>query len=311
VGLPLCRQLSDTQGLSAGLAILARIEQAEGDTARALETAAEAQRSGPSPAVADLLSPAPAQQARLLLGAGELEAAARWIESKGLAADDDPAYPSERGYLLLTRVLIAQGHPERALALLRRLEDAAQDQGRVGSVIEIRVQRALAFAAAEDLGAAVQELGATLALAAPQGFIRVFADEGQPMVRLLALVAADHRDRADLRDQGDHRGRQERAPGVSLSYLAAIRRACEPADETAVPARRRGVGVPGLIEALTAREMEVLELLAVGAPNQQIAERLVVTLDTVKKHVTHVLAKLGASNRTEAVVRARELGLLG
>jgi LuxR family maltose regulon positive regulatory protein len=205
---------------------------------------------------------------------------------------------------VLTRVLAAQGRPERALALLRRLEDAARDQGRLGSVIEIRVQRALAFAAAEDLEAAVRELTATLAQAAPQGFIRVFADEGQPMVRLLALVAAEHL------DTGDQRARQEIPPGVPLRYLAAVRRACEPADESAAATGRRGASAPGLIEALTARETEILELLAVGAANQQIAERLVVTLDTVKKHVTHVLAKLGANNRTEAVVRARELGLL-
>jgi LuxR family maltose regulon positive regulatory protein len=163
----------------------------------------------------------------------------------------------------------------------------------------MRVQRALALAVGEDLSAAVQELAATLSLAAPQGFIRVFADEGPLVGRLLARLAADQR------------GKHELAPGVPFAYLAAVRRACEPPDATKATAERPSMRPAGLIDALTARETEVLELLAVGASNPWIAERLVVTLDTVKKHVTHVLAKLGASNRTEAVARARELGLLG
>jgi LuxR family transcriptional regulator, maltose regulon positive regulatory protein len=298
VGLPLCRQISDRQALATGLAALAWIQQSEGDSAGARATMAEAERAGPSSAVADLLSPAPAQRARLLLAHGDLGAAARWAEAKGLSPDDDPVYPREREYLVLARVLIAQGHSGQALGLLRRLLEVADSQGRVGSVIGIRVQRALTLAAGADLRAAVQELTATLALAAPQGLIRVFADEGPPMARLLDLVLAERSD-----------GRKP-APGVPVGYLAAVRRACEPPDVTRAPAGRAGASVPGLIEPLTPRETEVLELLAVGAPNQRIAERLVVTLDTVKKHVTHVLAKLGAANRTEAVVRARELGLL-
>jgi LuxR family maltose regulon positive regulatory protein len=75
-------------------------------------------------------------------------------------------------------------------------------------------------------------------------------------------------------------------------------------------ALRAGWPVPGLAEQLTARELEVLALLAAGLPNPRIAEQLVVTLDTVKKHVSHLLGKLGAANRTEAVTRARQLGLI-
>ena len=68
--------------------------------------------------------------------------------------------------------------------------------------------------------------------------------------------------------------------------------------------------MPGLVEQLTARELEILRLVAAGTPNQRIADQLVVTLDTVKKHITHLLGKLGAANRTEAVARARQLGLI-
>ena len=91
-------------------------------------------------------------------------------------------------------------------------------------------------------------------------------------------------------------------------YLAAVLRACGQAD--AGTPRTRAAVTPGLAEPLTDRELEVLRLLAAGRSNQRIAHDLVVALDTVKKHVTHLLGKLGASNRTEAVARARELGLL-
>lgn len=101
------------------------------------------------------------------------------------------------------------------------------------------------------------------------------------------------------------------APGVPLGCLARLQRAFDvghtgpgPRSSTA-PAT-----VPGLVEQLTSRELEVLWMLAAGKPNQAIADQLVVTLDTVKKHVSHLLGKLGAANRTEAVIRARELGLI-
>ena len=104
-------------------------------------------------------------------------------------------------------------------------------------------------------------------------------------------------------------GQPHAARGIDPGYLAALARACGQAD--AVPPTSRTVGAaPGLIEPLTGRELEVLRLIAAGRSNQRIAHDLVVALDTVKKHVTHVLAKLGAANRTEAVARARQLGLI-
>jgi LuxR family maltose regulon positive regulatory protein len=94
------------------------------------------------------------------------------------------------------------------------------------------------------------------------------------------------------------------AAGVPLGYLARLRGAFG-----AEPAAPHTAAAPGLIDPLTSRELEVLQMLAAGSSNQAIANQLVVTLDTVKKHVSHVLGKLGAANRTEAVTRARELGL--
>src|SRR5262249_22274279 len=153
-----------------------------------------------------------------------------------------------------------------------------------------------ALAATGGQSAAAEELARTLTLAAPQGHVRVFADEGPPMAALLGQVAAAHRD-------GQPAARQ-----VPLGHLAAVLRACAPPSGPPRSSRGSRTTILGLTEPLTARETQVLHLLAVGAPNQQIADDLVVTLATVKKHITHVLGKLGAANRTEAASRARQLG---
>jgi len=191
-------------------------------------------------------------------------------------------------------VLLAQDRPDQALGLLGRLHAAARAQGRLGSLIEIQALRALALAGGGDEAAAVAVLAEALTLACPQGYVRVFADEGAPMGALLGrLVAAQ-------------RTAQSAAGGVPLDCLARLLRAFD-----ATHAGRGGAAaVPGLVEQLTDRELQVLGLLAAGRSNQRIAGELVVSLDTVKKHVGRVLNKLGAANRTEAVARARELGLL-
>ena len=117
------------------------------------------------------------------------------------------------------------------------------------------------------------------------------------------------RGRADARLLSAARpGQPHAARGIGPGYLAALARACQP--DTAPPGSRAAGAAAGLIEPLTGRELEVLRLLAAGKSNQRIAHDLVVALDTVKKHVTHVLGKLGAANRTEAVARARQLGLI-
>jgi LuxR family maltose regulon positive regulatory protein len=295
-GIALCRQLNFTQPLAEGLATLAWIRQANGNPGGAREAMSQADEVAPGPGVTGLLNPVPAQWARLLLAQGEVAAAARWAQERGLSADDEPPYHREREYLVLARVLLAQDRPGLALALLERLLAAAVSQDRTGSVIETGVLRALALAAAGEETAAVDVLAGALALACPQGYVRVFADEGAPMAALLGrLIAAQKADKAGARS-------------VKLGRLAQVLRAFGGKD--AVPGPGGATAVPALAEQLTARELEVLALLAAGTPNPRIAAELVVTLDTVKKHVSHLLGKLGAANRTEAVTRARQLGLI-
>jgi LuxR family maltose regulon positive regulatory protein len=247
--------------------------------------------------VITLLNPVPSQRARLLLAQGDVHAAAQWTTDAGLSPDDEPDYPREPAYLVLARVLLAQNDPGPALTLLQRLLAQAATRGRAGSVIEIQALRALALAAHGDHASALGALTEALTLARPQGYVRVFADEGAPMCALLAQLSTARP------------GQQHAAGRLGPGYLAALVRACGQAD-TAPPQRRAAAAPPGLAEPLTGRELEVLRLLAAGRSNQRIAHDLVVALDTVKKHVTHVLGKLGAANRTEAAARARQLGLI-
>ena len=296
-GIPLAKNYPYTQPLATGLATLAWIRQAQGDSAGAREAMGEAVQAAPDAAVTGLLNPVPAQRARLLLAQGDVAAAARWAQENGLRATDTPPYSRESEYLVLTRVLLAQDRPGQALTLLERMLAAATAQGRAGSVIEIQALQALALAADGDQAAAVDALAEALTLASPPGYVRVFADAGAPMGVLLGrLVAAQRAEHATARS-------------VPLGCLARVLQAF--GQQQAVPGSRpRTATVPGLVEQLTARELEILRLVAAGTPNQAIADQLVVTLDTVKKHITHLLAKLGAANRTEAVARARQLGLL-
>jgi ATP/maltotriose-dependent transcriptional regulator MalT len=296
-GVTLCRQLAFTPALATGLAVMARIRHAQGDAAGAVEAMGQAGQAGLSPQVAALFNPVPSQRARLLLAQGDIDAAAQGAKAAGLSPADEPDYPREPAYLALARVLLAQTDPDPALALLQRLLDAAVSQGRSGSVIEIQALRALALAARGDHTTALGAVTEALTLACRPGYVRVFADEGAPMRALLAQLPAAAP------------GQQHAVRRIDPGYLAALMRACGQAD--AVPPRRRSAATqPGLAEPLTGRELEVLRLLAAGRSNQRIAHDLFVALDTVKTHVTHILGKLGAANRTEAAARARELGLI-
>jgi LuxR family maltose regulon positive regulatory protein len=298
-GIPLCRQLVYTPPLVTGLVVLAWIRQARGDRAGALDAIGQAERVPLSPGVVGLLNPVPAERARLALVQGDVDAAVRWAQASGLTATDEPSYPREREYLVLARVLLAEQASERALGLLERLGAQAVAQGRTGSIIEVRTLQALARSADGDQAGALGALTGALDLAATEGYLRVFVDEGPPMAALLRQLLADRR--------------QERPTATTAprDHLARLVDAFEQDGlPVRLPVRTGGVVVAGLVEPLSARELEVLQLLAAGATNRAIAKQLVVSLDTVKRHVSHLFSKLEVANRTQAVTRARQLGLL-
>lgn len=287
--LPLCRELGYTQPLAIGLALRALIRDVRGDVLGADAGMAEAVAASP-PAVVELHNPVPAMQARLWLRRGDVVAAARWATERGLDADDEPVYVHEPAYLVLAGILIRQNRPADALRLLDRLHTAAAEHDRHGSIIEIQALRSIALAGQDDDGA-LAALSEALELAQPGGYVRVFADERQPMATVLGRFAASGRASAAV--PPDYLGRLMEVLGVR------VRGAPGP-----------DAGFSGSVVPLSGRELEVLRLLAVGRANREIAGELFISPHTVKRHVAHILDKLRASNRTEAGARARELGLL-
>jgi LuxR family transcriptional regulator, maltose regulon positive regulatory protein len=298
-GVGLCRQLVNAGPLVSGLAILAWIRQVTGDPAEALEAIAEAERVVSNREAASLLNPSIPIRPQLLLAKGDITGVQRWAEERGVSEDSEPQYPREPEYLVLARLLLAQHAPERALRLLDPLANAAAAQQRIDSLIQARALQALAFQATGDHRQALDVLAGALRLGWPEGYVRVFADEGPPMAALLRrLVATRQRGGAGVGQQ------------VPMDYLGRVLRALQPAGQRPAPLDREATVMAGLVEPLTDRELEVLRLLAAGRRNREIADQLVVTLDTVKKHLSHIFDKLGATNRTQALAHARQLGLI-
>jgi LuxR family maltose regulon positive regulatory protein len=308
----LARSFVPALSVTKGYLAMARLLQARGEGPAALATLdAFAELAERRAFVRELHAQVAAMRAQVRLAQGDLASALHWREANGLAPDDaNLAYPREREYLTLVRVLIAEARtdPSRqaardALRLLDRLLADAAAKGRGHSVLEIRILRALAQQVRRDPRGAVGTLAQALEQAQPEGYVRLFADEGIPMAALLTkVVAAANQRRLML-------------PEAILDYAHVLLAACRAeGGGTPVPESVRSLhpstDMPPLLDPLTAREVEVLRLLAEGIPNAAIAAKLVVTVGTVKKHVSNVYAKLGVQNRTQAVARARALHLL-
>jgi LuxR family transcriptional regulator, maltose regulon positive regulatory protein len=298
-GVELCRRLEFAWPLAPGLASLSWIRQARGDSEGARDAMGEAERALPDPRLIALFNPAPTESARLALVQGDVDAAIRWVRAHGLGANDEPSYPRENEYLVLVRVLLATQAPDKALRLLERLHAQAVAQQRTGSVIKVRTLQALALSASGDQARALDALTEAIVLGAPEGYVRLFVDEGPSMAGLLRqLVMSRRKERAAT------------APYLPRDHLSRLLDAFEQAGLPARPPVRGGVVAPGLVEPLSTRELEVLRLLAASASNKTIARELVITLDTVKRHISHLFSKLEVNSRTQAVARAGELGLL-
>jgi LuxR family maltose regulon positive regulatory protein len=265
---------------------LARLRQAEGDLDGASELLEQAERlylRSPVPEI----RPIGALQARLWLAQGRLEDALAWARGQKLSPEDELDYAREFAHITLARVLLARAARDAdrragtdALALLGRLLATAEAHGRTGSTIDILVVLALAHRVRGDTASAVGAVGRAVALAEPHGYVRTFVEEGEPMRDLLRHVVAG---------------------GVGGGYARRLLGAFEqPAPTTS----------KGLAEPLTPREVEILRLVAVGMRNQEIAEQLVISLPTVKRHIANTYGKLGANHRTEAIARAHALGVL-
>ena len=169
---------------------------------------------------------------------------------------------------------------------LDRLRHSASDGDRIGRVLEIMVLQALTYQVQGDMQNALSCLHQALRLAEPEGYIRIFADEGQSMRQLLSASLSD---------------------GANPEYIARIMNATDPAQVDTQPDNNLN---QLLIEPLSERELDVLNLMANGRTNQAIADELFIALSTVKKHINNIYGKLNVPNRTQAINRARALGIV-
>ncbi len=283
---------------------LARLSQARSDWTGALARLDQAERLWPvgAPLIAAL-------RIRLRLAHLDLDA----VPGQPMPGEGDPYSPEQ---LALVRVHIACRRASATAAadlqpifqFLDRQRHLAEASGWTGRVIEILILQALARQAEGDLPQAVACLERALTLAEPEGYVRIFVDEGEPMRVLLRgleigdwrLKAYVHRLLASFEGPPSPPARAAQ-PGRATSNLQPPTSNLQPLISNLQP-------LP--VEPLSLRELEVLRLVAAGASNPEIARQLVVTVNTVKKHVTNIFGKLGATSRTQAVARARQLGLV-
>jgi LuxR family transcriptional regulator, maltose regulon positive regulatory protein len=267
---------------------MARIRKTEGDLGGALDLLNEAERSYVSDFFPNV-RPVPALKARVWIRQGRFGEAIGWAREHGLSVDDGLSYLREFEHITLARLLLARHEhecPERsvreATGLLRRLLLAAEKGDRTGRVIEILLLQALAHRVQGDMATALACLGRAVTLAEPEGYVRIFADEGPAIVPLLRAVAKQ---------------------GTRQTYAHRLL--------AAVGTTETGSRTPlALVDPLSERELDVLRLLGTELDGPAIARELMVSLNTMRTHTKNIYAKLAVTNRRAAVRRAAELNLL-
>jgi LuxR family maltose regulon positive regulatory protein len=292
--LALCRQWGIVQTLNEAYTAQSHLFQIIGDIESAWEALEKARQFSSMEGNQSMVNFRLAtQQARLDLAAGEPERVVRWVEGTRAAFASSaggqhlPAAFVVTLQTTLARAYLAQDRAEEALAALEPLLEPAETAGAFLHVIQACALKALALQALGDTSGALAALERSLTLAEPEGFVRTYVNEGTPMLDLLRKAAAHE---------------------TSFAYAKTLLPAFK-AEETASSASPFP-GPAALAEPLTPRELDVLHLISQGLSNNDIADRLVIALNTVKRHNSSIYGKLGVRSRTQAVARARELGLL-
>ena len=266
---------------------------ADGESQVATETVQQAVNIAQLTHDSALLKQAQAHQARLWLQSGNLRAAYEWQRKCGLTLAEPLPYHRQFEYLTLVRILISERRGHEALLFLDPLLTMAADTERGNDILEILVLKALAYHAQGDLKRALVELAEALCRAEREGYIRTFVDEGAPMAVLLQHMLGW---------------------GVTVAYVKQLLRLFATGIENGKlgpESDNTTIQTNGpLAEPLTKRELEVLRLVTAGNSNEDVAQLLSIAPTTVKKHLGNILGKLDAKNRTQAVAKARVLGLL-
>ncbi len=266
---------------------MARIRKSEGDLDGALDLIQEAERLYVSDFFPNV-RPVAALKTRVWVAQGRLGEAFGWVREKGLSVEDDLSYLREYEHITMARVLLAHYQSDHAdhtileaVRFLERLLQAAEVGERTGSVIEILVLQALAYQTQGDVSAALIVVQQALKLAEPEGYVRIFVDEGLPMRILLEKAAKQ---------------------GIIPNYVRRLLTAFGKADDKP-PVNQM------LVEPLSERELDVLRLLGTDLDGPDIARQLIVSLNTIRTHIKNIYTKLGVNNRRAAVRRAEELDL--
>jgi len=236
-----------------------------------------------------ITSPVAALRVRVWLARGDVASASGWAAERGLEPNQRNLYYREPEYIVLARILIAQGHLDAAMRLLRRLSDTAEEGGHTARLLETQLLQALAYDAAGQTDGALKVLEQALERGEASGFVRIFVDEGPPMGRLLHEAAAR---------------------GVATEYARKLLSAFQVGEAEGAESALATSANEALIEPLSERELEVLQLIAQGHTNPEIAAKLFLSLNTVKVHTRNIYGKLDAHSRTQAVARGRALGVL-
>jgi LuxR family maltose regulon positive regulatory protein len=246
-----------------------------------------------------------ADRALLEIAKGNVAAAANWEQTCGLDMDAEPTFALEYEYFILARMLLAQSKTQKAIHIASQLLRMAEEKERTGVMISNLSLLATAYEAANNSKQVIHVLGRALALAEPQGYIRTFVNMGAPMECLLKKLRKAYLTRQQS-------GNNQRWT-FSLNYLDTLLAAFGNTqgvlnNETEIV--RNILPMQPLLESLSEREQDVLQLLAAGQSNREIAQHLIVGLNTVKTHVKSIYAKLDVHSRTQALVRAQALRLL-